>query len=94
MVAAERPIADRGGTVHKAVNVRAHERTFHPVRRYLNSLQWDGQARVDTWLSSYLSADRNAYTIAIGGMFLVAAVARIYQPGCKADYMPILEGAR
>jgi hypothetical protein len=79
-------------TVHKAVDLRAHDHSFHPVRDYLNSLQWDGQPRVNTWLIDYLGADRGAYTKAIGSMFLVAAVARIFEPGCKADYMLILEG--
>ena len=79
-------------TVHKAVDLRSRDHSFHPVREYLNGLQWDGIARVDTWLSSYLSADCNTYTKAIGSMFLVAVVARIFVPGCKADYMLILEG--
>lgn len=78
--------------VHKAVDHRAHERSYHPVRKYLNGLQWDSKSRVETWLSRYLGADDNAYTKAIGSMFLIAAVARIYRPGCKADYMMILEG--
>ena len=79
-------------TVYKAVDLRAHERSFHPVRNYFESLRWDGKRRVDIWLNSYLSADRSTYTESIGRMFLVAAVARIFQPGCKADYMLILEG--
>jgi predicted P-loop ATPase len=79
-------------TVHKAVDLRAHEYPFHPVRDYLNSLRWDGGPRVDTWLSKYLNAALSEYTKAIGRMFLIAAVARIFQPGCQADYMLILEG--
>jgi predicted P-loop ATPase len=79
-------------TVHQAVDLRAQERAFHPVRNYLNSLQWDATPRIDTWLCTYLGAGDNAYHRAIGKMFLVAMVARIFKPGCKADYMPILEG--
>jgi predicted P-loop ATPase len=77
--------------VYKAVDIRAHECAFHPVRDYLNGLCWDGQARLGTWLSVYLGAVENEYTGAIGPMFLIAAVARIFLPGCQADYMLILE---
>jgi predicted P-loop ATPase len=79
-------------TVHQAVDLRARERAFHPVRDYLNSLRWDGTPRINTWLTTYLGAEDTEYTRAIGRMFLVACVARIFQPGCQADYMLILEG--
>ena len=79
-------------TVHQAVDLRAQECAFHPVRDYLDGLKWDGRPRVDAWLDSYLDADDSEYHRGIGRMFLVAMVARIFEPGCKADYMPILEG--
>jgi predicted P-loop ATPase len=79
-------------TVHQAVDLRARECSFHPVRDYLNSLEWDGRPRLAPWLSAYLGADDTEYHRSIGCMFLVAMVARIFKPGCKADYMPILEG--
>ncbi len=76
----------------QAVDLIAHEHAFHPVRTYLNGLQWDRKPRLDTWLSYYLGAEHTPYTAGIGTMFMVAAVARIMRPGCKADYMVILEG--
>jgi predicted P-loop ATPase len=79
-------------TTHQAVDFRAVECRFHPVRDYLNGLKWDGEARVATWLSRYLGAEDSEYHSAIGRMFLVALIARIFKPGCKADYMMILEG--
>ena len=79
-------------TVHQAVNLRAAERSFHPVRDYLDGLEWDGVSRLSTWLPQFLGAEENTYTAAIGPMFFIAMVARIFEPGCKADYMMVLEG--
>jgi predicted P-loop ATPase len=77
---------------HKALDCRAHERPFHPVRDYLKSLRWDGVLRVDTWLTDYLGVETSEYVMAVGRMFLIAAVARIFRPGCQVDYMLVLEG--
>lgn len=79
-------------SLHRAIDARASERSYHPARDYLNALEWDWTPRLDKWLSYYLGAEHTPYTSAIGRMFLVAMVARIYRPGCKADYMLILEG--
>ena len=78
--------------IFDAVNVVAQEHSFHPVRDYLNGCEWDGVKRVDTLLIDYLGADDTPYTRAVTRKTLVAAVARIYKPGCKFDYMLTLRG--
>jgi predicted P-loop ATPase len=78
--------------VHQAVDKRADECCFHPVRDYLNGLQWDGTSRISNFFPDYFGSDKTDYAMAIGTMFLVSMVARIFERGCKADYMPILEG--
>jgi predicted P-loop ATPase len=77
---------------HQAVDQRAQERAFHPVPNYLDGLRWDRKPRLDNWLADYLGANRTDYAAGIGRMFFVAMIARIYKPGCKADYMLVLQG--
>jgi predicted P-loop ATPase len=78
--------------VHQAVDVRAHERRFHPVKDYLGGLQWDGVARLADLFPNYFGAEVTRYAQAIGPMFLISMVARIREPGCKADHLPVIEG--
>ncbi len=77
---------------HQAADLVAREAAFHPVRDYLTGVQWDGVPRIGRWLSYYLGAEPSEYVAAIGAMFLLSMVARIMRPGCKADYMLVLEG--
>ena len=78
--------------IFDAVNVVAQESAFHPVREYLDNCSWDGVPRVETLLVDYLGAEDSPYTRAVTRKTLVAAVARIYQPGRKFDYMLTLRG--
>ncbi len=78
--------------IFDAVNVVANQASFHPVRDYLNSCEWDGVPRIDTLLIEYLGAEDNAYTRAVTRKTLTAAVARILNPGCKFDYMLTIRG--
>lgn len=70
----------------------AKERLKHPVREYLESLEWDGISRLDTLLIDYFGAADNIYTREAIRKSLVAAVARVEEPGIKFDTMLILIG--
>jgi hypothetical protein len=76
----------------QAVQTAARDRPFHPVKTYLQVLQWDGVERVGRWLSTYLGTDDTDYSRAVGSRWLISAVARIFRPGAKADCCLILEG--
>lgn len=72
--------------------IASSERPFHPVKNYLESLEWDGVERVDMLLIDYFGADDTPYTRAAIRKTLVAAVARIYKPGTKFDSILVLNG--
>jgi predicted P-loop ATPase len=79
------------GDVGRAVQAAARYKSFHPVRDdYLDPLVWDGKRR--DWLIDYFHCPDTPYVRAIGPRFLISAVARIYEPGCQADHMLVLEG--
>ena len=70
-----------------------HDHAFHPVRDYLDGLQWDGVPRLDQWLVTYFGVQEIPnYTAAVGPKWMISAVARIYRPGCIAKYCLLLLG--
>ena len=89
--------------VTTAIPQRAREIERHPVREWLVSLEWDLVPRIDggtlptgeiiePWLTRYFGSENNEYSLAVGKAWPISAVARIMQPGCKADHILILEG--
>lgn len=65
---------------------------INEVKDYLTALEWDKTPRLDTVLTDYLGADDTPYTRAVARKSLTAAVARVMQPGCKYDYVPVFVG--
>lgn len=80
-------------TVQDAVVKVADDHRFNPLKEYLSALPpWDGQKRVETLLIDYLGAEDTPYVRAVTVNTLTAAIRRIYEPGCKFDYMLVLVG--
>lgn len=86
-------------TLEEATRMVACRHTFHPVRQYLQALVWDGQSRLRTWLRrACLEADEwddehplQQYLARAGTYYLMGMCQRVLQPGCKFDYMLVLE---
>lgn len=65
---------------------------FHPIRDYLNGLEWDGVPRLDRLVIDYVGAEDNPLNRAMTRKHFTAAVARVMTPGCKYDHCLILTG--
>jgi predicted P-loop ATPase len=71
----------------------AWQHRFHPVKDYLDGIepQWDGVARIGSWVTDYGGAKDTELNRAFGRLWMIAAVRRIRHPGCKCDTMIVLE---
>lgn len=78
--------------LEKALSVVYERNSYHPVKDYLDTLQWDGEERLDTLLIDYMGAEDSPYTRAVTRKTLVAAVARVHRPGVKFDHVLTLVG--
>ena len=78
--------------IRNALLERADRTSYHPVKEYLNELNWDKEPRLDKWLVRGCGVEDNLYVREVGSKWITAAVARIYQPGIKFDHVLVLEG--
>ncbi|CAH8772249.1 virulence-associated E family protein [Paenibacillus dendritiformis] len=79
-------------TIQNAFTEVVHKNTFHPIKAYVESTEWDGVPRADRLFVTYLGAADTHYTRQVTRKMLLAAVARLYRPGCKFDQMLVLVG--
>lgn len=76
------------------LDIVATKNRYHPVRNYLDSCasSWDGKRRVDTLFIKYLGCADTPYHREAARLMLLGAVTRVFEPGHKFDFVPILEG--
>ena len=72
------------------------ERSYNPVMEYMEKAaeNWDGRKRINQMLQVYLGADDNPLISKIAEMWLVGAVAKVYDPYAKFDYVLDLVGGQ
>jgi predicted P-loop ATPase len=85
-------IPTKVSTTAQAVELVARERPFHPVRDYLEHSGWDGKPRLRSMFAAYFGAPDDKYVANVGSSFMIGATARVLNPGCKHDHVPIIEG--
>jgi len=80
--------------IESAIRIVANENRYHPIRDYLNSLKWDGIERIAHVLHHFLGATEDEYTCEAMKIFLLGAIKRVFQPGCKFETMLCLVGGQ
>ena len=74
-------------------DVTARDTPRHRPRTWLLGLQWDGTARLETWMARALGASANDGLIRQYSLrWPIGLVARMLDPGCKNDVMLVLQG--
>lgn len=81
-----------GKAIQNAFTEVVHSNTFHPIKTYLESHTWDGIERAECLFVDYLGAQDSHYVKMATRKMLLAAVKRLYIPGCKFDQMLVLVG--
>lgn len=66
--------------------------SYHPVKEYLNGLNWDGVKRIDNLLHYYYGSEDTELNRAFTRKWICGAVARIFNPGVKFDTVLVLVG--
>jgi hypothetical protein len=77
-----------------AVEFVVDKNRFDSAILWLESLEWDGTRRLDTFLPHYFGAEDSAYTRSVSRYMWTALAGRVMSPGIKADMMPILVGGQ
>jgi predicted P-loop ATPase len=80
-------------TMRNTISMVAHETQFDSARLWLDTLKWDSVPRVERFLETYCDAKSSPeYARAVSRYMWTALAARVLEPACQADMMPVLIG--
>ena len=79
--------------IRNYLRIYRYQHRYHPVQKFLKEQTWDGKPRVETIFIDFFGCRDNVYTREVAKLFFVAAVKRVFEPGAKFDYLPILVSA-
>ena len=80
--------------VQSAIEIVANENCYHPIQAHLNSLKWDGEERIRYALHRFLGSEENEYNYEALRLFMMGAIKRVFEPGCKFENMLCLVGGQ
>lgn len=81
--------------LRRALDWVSDNRRIDTARYWLEHIvpAWDGVARIHRFWPDYMKTEDTPYTRALGDYSWTAQAARVLDPGCKVDMVPVLVGA-
>ncbi len=87
-----KPLRYTPAEVWEAINHLAKRKQVHPARAWLNGLMWDGVPRLGSELPSQFGYRPDELQATFFRRWMIAAVARAMDPGCKQETVLVLVG--
>lgn len=78
--------------IDDSLSLEFEKYSYHPIRDYLRSLDWDGVERLDRLFIEYFGTEDNIYNREASRKMIVGAVGRVMVPGIKFDLVITLVG--
>lgn len=67
-------------------------REYHPVQELVKGIEWDGENRIEHFLTQWAKADDTPYVREVSRLIFAGGIHRLFNPGCKFDDVPVLIG--
>lgn len=77
-----------------ALRIILSRNQYHPIRELIDSIEWDGESRIYSFLSKWTKCEETPYTREVSRLIFAGGIHRLYNPGCKFDDMPVLIGTK
>lgn len=84
----------RDKNIKRAIDIVGNNNHYHPIIEKLESLEWDGVARIRYLIPRYLGAEESDYIYEATRIMMMGAIERVYHPGCKFEYMICIVGGQ
>ena len=76
-----------------AINTVAYKTTYDPIVDKIENTPWDGTRRADNMIAKYFgTANGIDYVTEVSHKWLLGALMRVMEPGCKVDTALVLKG--
>lgn len=67
---------------------------WHPLKETIEAIEWDGTPRIERFLYNWMGCEDTPVTREASRLLFAGGIHRLYEPGCKFDYLVVLIGTQ